>query len=115
MRASGGWFVGPSWRLCIVFRNVRVHVIPGLSALDENVRLRPKPARIIQSADPDPNEIGSRRDLQKQHAAAFRAERSANLIAAIAGLGVVLRLAIGDAETCSRNPHRGGKRAAALP
>src|SRR5215471_20935278 len=115
MRASGGRFVGLSWRICVVFRNVGVHVIPGLRALDENVRLGPKPARVIQGADPDPDEIGSRRDLQKQHATAFRAERSGNLIAAIAALDVALRLAAGDPEARRGNPHRGGIRTAALP
>src|ERR1700752_366621 len=68
-------FVGPPGRVGVVFRKVRVHVIPGLGTLDEDVRLRPKPARVVERADPDPDHIGPRRYLQEQHAAAFRTER----------------------------------------
>src|SRR5438270_14055300 len=79
-----GRLVGlPGW-IGRVFRKIRVHVIPGLGALDEDVRLRPKPARVVERADPDADQIRPRRDLQEQHAAAFRAECPGYLIAAVA-------------------------------
>jgi len=55
--------VGHSRRIGRVFWNIRVHVIPGLGALDENVGLRPKPARIVEAGDADADQIGPGRDL----------------------------------------------------
>ena len=50
-------FVGLTRRIGRVFRDIRVHVIPWLSALDEDVSLGPKPAWIVEAGDPDAHEI----------------------------------------------------------
>src|SRR6202023_1944013 len=80
-RPSAQWLVGLSRRVGGVFGEIRVHVIPGLGAVDENVGLRPKPARVVERADPDADQIGPRRNPQEQHAAAFGTEPPGYLIA----------------------------------
>src|SRR5215469_7847424 len=67
-RDPGGWaasarssrcsrFVGLTRRIGRVFRDIGVHVIPRLSALDEDVSLGPKPAWIVEAGDADAHEI----------------------------------------------------------
>src|SRR5262249_4002580 len=82
----------------------RVHVVPRLGTLDEDVRLGAKPARIVEGADSDADQIRAGRDPQKQHAAAFRTKRPGYLIAAVCGFDVELRLALRDLE--ARRSHR---------
>src|SRR5215475_14218263 len=107
-------FVGPSGRIGRIFRDVRVHVVPRPGTLDEDVRLGAKPARIVEGADSDADQIRAGRDPQKQHAAAFRTKRPGYLITAVCGFDVELRLALGDLEARRRHPHRGCVGAAAL-
>src|ERR1700751_1261146 len=114
IRALRARLIGLSGRIGRVFREIRVHVIPGLGAVDENVRLRPKPARVVECADPDADQVGPRRNSQKQHAAAFRTKGPGYLIAAVRSLDVELRFALGDAEARCRHPHGCRVGAAAL-
>src|SRR5580692_4332190 len=61
-----------------------------------------------------PTKSGRAETSQKQHAAAFRAKRPGHLIAAVRGLDIKLRLALGDPEARGRDPHRCRVGAAAL-
>src|SRR5260370_12642498 len=87
-----------------IFRKIRVHVIPGLRAVDEDVRFGLKEARIVEGADPDTDQIRPGGDSQKQHAAAVRAEGAGHLIATVRRLNVKLWLPLGDPEPCCGNP-----------
>src|SRR5438034_986437 len=89
-------------------------MVPGLGALDEDVRLRAEPARIVQRADPDRDQIGAGGNPQKQHTAAFRAERPGYAVSAIRRLDVNLWLALGDPETGGGNPQPSRRGATAL-
>src|SRR6202022_3112669 len=107
-------FVGLARRIGRVFRKSRVHVVPGLRALDKDIRLGTERARIVERADPDGDEVGPGGDAQEQHRAAIRAERTGDLVAAVRRPEVELGLALGDPEARRRHPPAGGKRTAAL-
>jgi len=77
--------VGASRRIGLVLGNIWVHVIPGLRALGEDVGLGAKPARVVQAADPEADDVRPSRDPNEQRAAAFRAKRACHLIPGVAG------------------------------
>src|SRR5260370_18227121 len=97
-----------------IFRKIRVHVIPALRAVDEDVRFGLKEARVVEGDDPDTDQIGPGGDSQKQHAVAVRAEGAGHLIATVRRLNVKLWLPLGDPEPCSGNPQCGRVGAAPL-
>ena len=103
-----------SGRVGRVFRQIRVHVVPGLGALDKDVGRGAKLARIVEGADANGDEVGPGRDPQKQHRAAIRAEGAGDLVAAVGRPEVELGFALGDPEARRRNPPSRGKGAAAL-
>src|SRR5262249_60341369 len=86
------------WRVGVVFGNRRVHVVPGLGALDEDVGLRPEPAGIVERADPQPDEIGPGRDLHIKRRAAIAAEGAHDLVASVGFADKPLRRALDDPE-----------------
>jgi hypothetical protein len=92
----------------------RVHVVPGLRALDKDVGLGAKLAWIVQAADPQPNDIRPSRDANIQWAAAFRAKRASHLVARIAGVDKDFGFALRDAEPGGGYPHGRDIGAAAL-
>src|SRR5437660_12620683 len=108
-QASQSRLISLPGRICRVFWKIRVHVIPGLRALDEYVRRRAEPARIVERADPDGDEVGPGRDPQKQHRAAIRAEGAGDLVAAVRRPDIEFRFALADPEARRRRPPPGGK------
>src|SRR5947207_5350709 len=73
-----------------------------------------KPARVVERADPDGDEVGPGRDAQKQHRAAIRAEGAGDLVAAVRPPDVKLGSALDDPEARGRHPPPSGKCTAAL-
>src|SRR5258707_15887231 len=69
-------------------RHGRVHVVPRLRTLDEDVGFRSEPARIIECADPDADEVGPGRYLHVERSATLAAENARNVVAGV-GLGDV--------------------------
>src|SRR5580704_8541744 len=81
-----------------IFRQGRVHVIPGLGALDEDVGLGAKPARVVERADADADNVRPGRYLDIERRAAIAAEHAGDLVAAVGLRDIALRHAPGDAE-----------------
>jgi len=106
--------VGASRRIGLVLGNIWVHVIPGLRALGEDVGLGAKPARVVQAADPEADDVRPSRDPNEQRAAAFRAKRACYLIPGVAGADKELGGALGDAKPGGGHAHRCDVGAAAL-
>src|SRR5689334_6650969 len=90
----------------VVFRQCRIHVVPGLGALDENVGVRAKVARVVERADAKADDVRPSRDLDIERRAAIAAEGADDLVAAIGLADIALRGALGDAEAGRRHPHR---------
>src|ERR1044071_2838424 len=81
LRAAGG--VGLAGWVGVVFRQCRIHVVPGLGAFDEDVGVRAEDAGVIERADPEPDDVGPGRDLHPERRAAIAAEGADDLVAAI--------------------------------
>src|SRR5277367_2088238 len=115
-RVAGTRFslVGLSRRIGRVFRHVRVHVVPGLGAFDENVGVRPEPARIVEAGDADADQIRPRRDLDIKRGAAITAKHSGDLVAGVGSRDIASGLAFDDAKLRGWDSNRGDKGAAAL-
>src|SRR3954470_20738871 len=75
--------VGSSGRIGVVFRQVRVQVLPGLRALDEDVGLGAELARVVQGADAQPDNVRPVCDLHIKRRAAIAAERADDRVAAV--------------------------------
>ena len=104
-----------SRRIGRIFRYVRVHVIPWLGAFDEDIRVRPEPARIVEARDADADQIGPGRNLNVKRRAAIAAKYAGDLVAGVGSSDVASGLALDDAKLCGWDPNRSDKGAAALP
>src|SRR5207302_4522776 len=96
--------IGLAGRVGGVFRQCRVHVVPGLGALDEDIGLRAEDARVVERADPEADDVRPGRDLDIERRAAIAAEHADDLVAAVRLSDVSLRRALGDAEAGARHP-----------
>src|SRR5580704_6560412 len=90
--------VGTPGRIGGIFRQGWVHVIPGLGAPDEDVGLGAKPARVVERADADADNVRPGRYLDIERRAAIAAEHAGDLVAAVGLRDIALRGAPGDAE-----------------
>src|SRR5580704_7845772 len=63
-------------RIGIEFRHIRVHVVPRLSAFDEDVGVGPEPARVVEARDADADQVGPGRDLNIERRAAIAAKHT---------------------------------------
>src|SRR5260370_34268387 len=91
-------------------------MIPGLGALDEDVGGGAKPARVVERADADADNIRPGRYLDIERRSAIAAEHPGDLIAAVGVGDIALRRALGDAEPGAGHADRRdiGSAAAAL-
>src|SRR5262249_39122874 len=95
-------------------RHAGIHVVPGLGALGEDVGLGPEPARIVEGADANADDVGPCRDLDIERRAAVAAEHPGDVVAGI-GLGhVAAGVAANDADPGGGHAHRRDVRRAAL-
>src|SRR5688572_12791290 len=95
-------------------RHGGIHVVPRLGALDEDVGVGPEPARIVEGADADTDDVWPGGDLYVERRAAVAAEDAGDLVAGI-GLGdVTFWRAMADAEPGRWHAYRRDVRRAAL-
>ena len=104
-----------SRRIGRIFWYVRVHVIPWLGAFDEDIRVRPEPARIVEARDADADQIRPGRNLNVKRCAAIAAKYAGDFIAGVGSSDVTSGLALDDTKGCGWDPNRSDKGAAALP
>src|SRR5207249_9530402 len=78
-----------------------IHVVPGLGAPGEDVGLGPEPARIVEGADANADDVGPCRALDIDWRAAVAAENPCDVVAGI-GLGHVGRSEEHTSELQSR-------------
>src|SRR4030095_7327950 len=91
-----------AWGQLNEFREIRIHVVPRLSARCVNIRLGPIPARVVQAPYHDTDDPAPCGGLAKQPSAASRAETTLYDAAAVAGHIVVFYLS-GDAHHARRD------------
>src|SRR5829696_2665 len=95
-------------------RHDGIHVVPRLGALDEDVGVWPEPARIVEGADPETDDVGPGGNLDVKRRAAVAAEDARDLVPGV-GLGdVAFRRTVGDVEPGRWHAHRRDVRGAAL-
>lgn len=99
--------------ILLKLRNRRVKTIPWLCAPNPNVRLRPKPLRVIQAGCLYPCVFWPRRTRRKQRGSAEPAKRSGRDIAAFGSLLEVLCLSPSHADGTCRHDEGWGVRATA--
>src|SRR5262245_56134878 len=104
-----------SLRIGRKFWKPRVHVVPGLGALDEDVRLGPKDARVVERADPQADDVGPGRHLDPERRAAIAAKYAGDLVAAVGLRDVALRHPFREPEAGDRHAHRRDIGGAARP
>jgi hypothetical protein len=102
-------------RIGRIFWHSRVHVVPGLGAFDEDIGVRPEPARIVEAGDADADQIRPGRDLDVERRAAIAAKHPHDLVAGVGPGRVALGFALDDAKLSGWNSNRCHKGAAALP
>ena len=71
-------------------------MVPRLRTLDEYVGFRPKPARIIERADSDADDVGPSRNLHVERSATFAAENACNVVPGVGLSDVALWCAAPD-------------------
>src|ERR1051326_4194925 len=98
--------IGPPGRIGRVFRQCRVHVVPRLGAFDEDVGGRAKPARVVERADPDADDVRPGQHLDIERRTAIAAKYPGDLVAAIRLPDKAPRWPLGDAEWCGGHPDR---------
>src|SRR5204863_6632182 len=96
--------IGLTGRVGGVFRQGRVHVVPGLGALDEDVGLRAEAAGVVERADPEADDVRPGRDLDIERRAAIAAKGADDLVAAVGLADIALPGALGNAEPGGRHP-----------
>ena len=107
-RCGRGLFarVGLAGRVGVVLRQGRVHVVPGLGALDEDVGLRTEGAGVVERADAEADDVRPGRYLDVKRRAAIAAECADDLVAAIGLADIAFWGALSDAEPGGRHPDR---------
>jgi hypothetical protein len=83
--------------------------------LDEDVGVRPEPARIIEAGDANADQIRPSRDLDIKRRAAIAAKHSGDLVAGVGSGDIASGFTLDDTKLRGWNPNRGDKGAAALP
>src|SRR5262245_36041404 len=73
--------------------HVGTQMIPRLGAGSPHFSLRLEPARIIEAACPDADEVSARRGRRKERRSALAAKGSVRRVSAVGGERVALRLA----------------------
>jgi hypothetical protein len=106
--------VGLSRRVSVVPRHVGQVVVPRLCAFHENVGIRLEPARVVQSADAESDEVRASPDLHVQRRAAITAEKADDVVAAVGFRDIALWCALEDAEPRTREAGGGDVRGTAL-
>src|SRR5436190_4271542 len=96
--------IGLTGRVGGVFRQRRVHVVPGLGAFDEDVGVGAEAAGVVERADPEADDVRPGRDLDIERRAAIAAKGADDLVAAVGLADIALRGALGDPEAGARHP-----------
>ena len=103
-----------SRRISVVLRDVGLVVVPGLSALHENVGIGLEPARVVQSADAKSDEVRASPYLHVQRRATVATEDADDVVATVRFRDIALWHALEDAEPGAGDAGGGDVRGAAL-
>lgn len=106
--------IGLSRRIGGVLRHVWLVVVPGLCASHEYVGVRLEPARVVERAHAQSDEIGASPDLHIKRRATVAAENADDVVAAVGFGDEAPRCALQDAEPCAGDAGGGNVRGATL-
>src|SRR5262249_3812549 len=98
--------IGTARWIGLVFRDGRVHVIPGLRAPDEDIGFCPEPTWVIEACNPNADAIRSSRYLAIERRAAIAAEGARHLVTAIRLADIALGRAAENAKASGGHSYR---------